>query len=152
MEAAAWKKVEEAVERGKDWAREEIGKNTPESRAKNPNPESPNQAFKDGFSVKSGAAVGSDLRVFLSGLNLVGKVEVEAVLDVPSVHGSLREAVKAMHSRVRIEFNSGVRGGKERNRKAWSVVLMPLAMALRDLGASSLGRAKLNLCESSFVY
>ncbi|GAB2216080.1 hypothetical protein Droror1_Dr00023847, partial [Drosera rotundifolia] len=99
----------------------------------------------DGFSVKSEAAVGGDLRVLLNGSKLVGKVEVGAVLDVPSVHGSLREAVKAVHSRARVEFNSGVRGGKEGNRKAWSIVLMPLAMALRDLGESSLGRAKLNL-------
>ncbi|KAL9274698.1 Histidine--tRNA ligase, cytoplasmic-like protein [Drosera capensis] len=99
----------------------------------------------DGFSVKSEAAVGGDLRVLLNGSKLVGKVEVGAVSDVPSVHGSLREAVKAVHSRARVEFNSGVRGGKEGNRKAWLIVLMPLAMALRDLGESSLHRAKLNV-------
>ncbi|GAB2252182.1 hypothetical protein Droror1_Dr00005029 [Drosera rotundifolia] len=99
----------------------------------------------DGFSVKSEAAVGRDLRVLLNGSKLVGKVEVGAVLDVPSVHGSLREAVKTMHSKARVEFNSGVRGGKEGNWQAWSIVLMPLAMTLRYLGESSLGRGKLNL-------
>ncbi|GAB4861185.1 hypothetical protein Ancab_036342 [Ancistrocladus abbreviatus] len=97
----------------------------------------------DGFSVKDVAAVAGDLKVLLNGSKLVGKVEIDVVSDIPNVHGSLREAVRVVHSRVRVELNSGAKCGKDGNKKAWIVTLMPLATALRYLGECSLSRAEL---------
>ncbi|GAB4845076.1 hypothetical protein Ancab_038482 [Ancistrocladus abbreviatus] len=99
----------------------------------------------DGFSMKDEAAVAGDLKVLLNGSKLVGKIEIGVVSDIPKVHGSLREAVRMVHSKVRVELNSGVKGGKGGNRKAWMIALMTLAAALRYLGESSLSRAELNI-------
>ncbi|GAB2282058.1 hypothetical protein Dimus_016615 [Dionaea muscipula] len=99
----------------------------------------------DGFSLKDEAAVASDLKVFLNGSKLVGKVEVGEVLDIPSIHSCLRKAVRIVHLRARVEFNSGVKGGNAGNCKAWLQELMLLSTALKDLGESSLSRVRLDL-------
>ena len=48
----------------------------------------------DGLSVKDEVGVASDLKVLLNGSKLVGKVEVDAVSEIPNIHGSLREVVR----------------------------------------------------------
>ncbi|GMH17356.1 hypothetical protein Nepgr_019197 [Nepenthes gracilis] len=99
----------------------------------------------DGFCVKDEAAVANDLKVLLNGSKLVGKAEFDIVSDIPKIHGCLREAVRTVHSRSRVELNSGMKGGKGGNKKAWAVALMPLATTLRYLGESSLSRAELDI-------
>ncbi|XP_065630999.1 histidine--tRNA ligase, cytoplasmic [Quercus suber] len=60
----------------------------------------------DGFSAKEEVGVASDMKVLLNGSKLVGKVEIDSVSKIAKVHGSLREIVKLVHSKTRIELNS----------------------------------------------
>ncbi|KAF5479376.1 hypothetical protein F2P56_000207 [Juglans regia] len=94
----------------------------------------------DGFSSKEEVGVASDMKVLLNGSKLVGKVERVWFSKIPKVHGSWREIVKLVHSKVRIELNSGM---KLANAECSAVrsVLLPLY----DLGKCSLSRAKSNL-------
>ncbi|XP_022639929.1 histidine--tRNA ligase, cytoplasmic isoform X1 [Vigna radiata var. radiata] len=98
----------------------------------------------DGHNSKEEVGVAADLRVLLNGSKSVGKEKVRSVARVPKVHGSVREHAKAVHSRMRVELNSGVKSaiGSE---EAVCTVLLPLAAALRELGECSLARAKSNL-------
>ncbi|XP_047151304.1 histidine--tRNA ligase, cytoplasmic isoform X2 [Vigna umbellata] len=98
----------------------------------------------DGHNSKEEVGVAADLRVLLNGSKSVGKEKVRSVARVPKVHGSVREHAKSVHSRMRVELNSGVKSaiGSE---EAVCTVLLPLAAALRELGECSLGRAKSNL-------
>ncbi|XP_057972949.1 histidine--tRNA ligase, cytoplasmic [Malania oleifera] len=104
----------------------------------------------DGNVAKDENGVASDMKVLLNGSKLVGKVECGAVSEIPKIHGSLREAVRLVHSRTRVELNSGVKCGKGAFGtggigKAWATVLSPMAAVLRYLGESCLSRAKLNV-------
>ncbi|KAK9270715.1 hypothetical protein L1049_026298 [Liquidambar formosana] len=99
----------------------------------------------DGCAVKDEIGVASDLIVLLNGSNSTGKVECDLVLEIPKIHGSLREVVKLVHSRMRVELNSSAKIGKAGSGKAVSMAVSPLAAALRYLGESSLARAKMNL-------
>ncbi|KAL6315297.1 hypothetical protein AAG906_000387 [Vitis piasezkii] len=100
----------------------------------------------DGFSVKDEVGVASDLKVLLNGSKLVGKVEVDAVSEIPKIHGSLREVVRMVHLRTRVELNSGGKVDKAVGAgKAVATVVSPLAASLRYLGESSLSRANMNL-------
>lgn len=100
----------------------------------------------DGFSVKDEVGVASDLKVLLNGSKLVGKVEVDAVSEIPKIHGSLREVVRMVHLRTRVELNSGGKVDKAGGAgKAVATVVSPLAASLRYLGESSLSRANMNL-------
>ena len=100
----------------------------------------------DGLSVKDEVGVASDLKVLLNGSKLVGKVEVDAVSEIPKIHGSLREVVRMVHLRTRVELNSGGKVEKSGGaRKALATMLSPLAVSLRYLGESSFSRAKMNL-------
>ncbi|KAG6719500.1 hypothetical protein I3842_03G009000 [Carya illinoinensis] len=94
----------------------------------------------DGFSSKEEVGVASDMKILLNGSKLVGKVERVWFSKIPKVHGSWREIVKLVHSKVRIELNSGM---KLANAECSAVrsVLLPLY----DLGKCSLSRAKSNL-------
>ena len=83
----------------------------------------------DGLSVKDEVGVASDLKVLLNGSKLVGKVEVDAVSEIPKIHGSLREVVRMVLLRTRVELNSG--GKVEKS------MLSPLAVSLRYLDESS---------------
>lgn len=100
----------------------------------------------DGFSVKDEVGVASDLKVLLNGSKLVGKVEVDAVSEIPKIHGSLREVVRMVHLRTRVELNSGGKVDKAGGAgKTVATVVSPLAASLRYLGESSLSRANMNL-------
>ncbi|RVW82931.1 Histidine--tRNA ligase, cytoplasmic [Vitis vinifera] len=84
--------------------------------------------------------------VLLNGSKLVGKVEVDAVSEIPKIHGSLREVVRMVHLRTRVELNSGGKVDKAVGAgKAVATVVSPLAASLRYLGESSLSRANMNL-------
>ncbi|QCD85358.1 histidyl-tRNA synthetase [Vigna unguiculata] len=98
----------------------------------------------DGHNSKEEVGVAADVRVLLNGSKSVGKEKVRSVARVPKVHGSVREHAKAVHSRMRVELNSGVKSaiGSE---EAVCTVLLPLAAALRELGECSLARVKSNL-------
>ena len=95
----------------------------------------------DGFSAKEEVGVASDMKVLLNGSKLVGKVEIDSVSKIAKVHGSLREIVKLLHSKTRIELNSKDLGSGSDVR----TVLYPLAAAINELGECSLSRVKANL-------
>ncbi|PRQ22521.1 putative histidine--tRNA ligase [Rosa chinensis] len=101
----------------------------------------------DGYAAKEVIGVASDLKVLLNGSKLVGKVETEAVSEIPKIHASLRVQVKLVHAKTREELNSGAKVGKGGSRSARSerTALLALAAALFDLGDYSLRRAKLDL-------
>ncbi|XP_074280162.1 histidine--tRNA ligase, cytoplasmic-like [Silene latifolia] len=101
----------------------------------------------DGKCLKDEAGVAGDLKVLLNGSKLTGKVEIEAVSSIPEVYGSLREVARAVHSRVRVGLNSGVKIGSGTTGflKAWGAVLSCLAGALRNLGEVSLVRMGMNI-------
>uniref|UniRef100_I1KQ70 Histidine--tRNA ligase, cytoplasmic n=1 Tax=Glycine max TaxID=3847 RepID=I1KQ70_SOYBN len=64
----------------------------------------------DGHTSKDEVAVAANIRVLLNGSKSVGKEKIRSVARVPKVHGSVREQAKALHSRMRVELNSGVKG------------------------------------------
>ncbi|KAK7251641.1 hypothetical protein RIF29_35014 [Crotalaria pallida] len=97
----------------------------------------------DGHTSKEEVGVAADLRVLLNGSKLVGKEKIEAVSKVPKVHGTIREQVKSLHSKMRVELNSNA--SCDGTVEAVSTVLLPLAAALRKLGECSYSRAKKNL-------
>ncbi|XP_059645400.1 histidine--tRNA ligase, cytoplasmic [Cornus florida] len=103
----------------------------------------------DGFSAKDEISVASDLKILLNGSKLAGKLESDAVSEIPEVHGSLRKIARLVHSTTRVELNSAaVKGGGSKSGgtgKSLATDLLPLAAALRKLGENSLCRAKLNV-------
>ncbi|KAJ3681679.1 hypothetical protein LUZ60_014252 [Juncus effusus] len=103
----------------------------------------------DGFSPKDETDVASDLKMLLSGSKLAGKNDSGVFSEIPSVHGSLREAVKFLHGKIRVELNSSVKvkksnggfiNGKE---KALIASVSPLAFSLKQMAEISLERSKL---------
>ncbi|KAG5041712.1 hypothetical protein JHK85_014188 [Glycine max] len=98
----------------------------------------------DGHASKAEVAVAADMRVLLNGSKSVGKENIRSVARVPKVHGSVREQAKAVHSRMRVELNSGVKGVVVGSEEAVCTVLLPLAAALKELGECSFARAKSN--------
>ncbi|KAJ6696931.1 hypothetical protein OIU85_003305 [Salix viminalis] len=99
----------------------------------------------DGFVDKEAATVASDMKVLLVGYDSNKRGESEAVSEIPKVNGRLREVVKALHTMVRVELNSGVKGSSGGSRKAVGTTVSGLAIALLFLGKSSLCRVKMNL-------
>lgn len=104
----------------------------------------------DGHTAKDEIGVAGDMKVLLNGSKLVGKVESEVVSKIPKIHGCLREQSKLVHSKTRVELNSGVKVGKGGHGSAGAAgmvrtALLPLAAALWDLGTCSFSRTKLNL-------
>ncbi|XP_044510864.1 histidine--tRNA ligase, cytoplasmic-like [Mangifera indica] len=99
----------------------------------------------DGFTAKEEIAIAGDLKVLLNGSKLVGKVKSEEVLEIPKINGKLREVVKLVHSSTRIELNSGVRVGIGGTGKALGANVMALVSAVKNVGESSLFRAKMSL-------
>ncbi|XP_015957226.1 histidine--tRNA ligase, cytoplasmic [Arachis duranensis] len=104
----------------------------------------------DGHTSKEEVGVASDMRVLLNGSKLVGKEKIGAVAKVPKIHGTLREQVKSVHSKMRVELNSGfklaeIQAASDGTEQAVSTVLLSLAAALRELGECSFLRAKNNL-------
>ncbi|KAL2455104.1 Class II aaRS and biotin synthetases superfamily protein [Forsythia ovata] len=105
----------------------------------------------DGSSAKDDVAVASDLKVFLNGSKLVNssKNPVDpAVTKIPSAHGSFRESLRWLHSRSRVQLNSGSRASTSGTANAMSPVLLSLAGALWNLGDLSFQRAKLVVGDS----
>ncbi|KAH7568369.1 hypothetical protein JRO89_XS07G0282500 [Xanthoceras sorbifolium] len=98
----------------------------------------------DGFSAKDEIGVAGDLKVLLNGSKLVGKTKNEDVLEIPKINGKLREVVKSVHSSTRIELNSSVKAGISGTAKALGTNVVALAAAIKNLGESSLCRAKTN--------
>ncbi|XP_077212718.1 histidine--tRNA ligase, cytoplasmic-like isoform X2 [Tasmannia lanceolata] len=105
----------------------------------------------EGFSVKDETDVASDMKDLLFGSKFVGCVNSYAFSDIPTIHGSLRGAARAVHSRMRVELNSIVKGRKMGcgsslgKGKALVGTVLPLAMSLQSVGECSLVRAKLTL-------
>ena len=101
----------------------------------------------DGYAAKEVIGVANDLKVLLNGSKLVGKVETEAVSEIPKIHARLRVQVKSVHATTREELNSGAKVGKGGSRSVRSerTALLALGAALFDLGDYSLRRAKLDL-------
>ncbi|KAK2658683.1 hypothetical protein Ddye_005216 [Dipteronia dyeriana] len=96
----------------------------------------------DGFTAKEEIGVAGDLKVLLNGSKLVGKTKNEGVLEIPKINGKLREVVKSVHSSTRIELNSSLKAGISGTAKALGTNVVALATAIKNLGESSLHRAK----------
>lgn len=105
----------------------------------------------DGFSVKDETDVAGDLKMLLFGSKLVGKVPSRYSTEIPTVNGSVREAVRLLHLRSRVELNSVIKtrktpimvsSGKD---NALARLVVHLGLAVSYAGESCLGRIKLNL-------
>ncbi|XP_022993046.1 histidine--tRNA ligase, cytoplasmic-like [Cucurbita maxima] len=105
----------------------------------------------DGFASKEEVGIANDMKVFLNGSKLVGKIESGAISKIPKTHGCLREQAKLVHSKMRVELNSSVKIGKgggslsSGTEDAVRTVLLSFAAMLWDLGKCSLDRVKLIL-------
>ncbi|OAY71759.1 Histidine--tRNA ligase, cytoplasmic [Ananas comosus] len=104
----------------------------------------------DGFSIKDETDVAGDMKVMLFGSKLVGQNYADSFAEIPTVHGSFREAVRTLHGRTRVELNSSIKVRKKSTglsnqgkEKALVASALPLAMAIRSMSEISLGRAKL---------
>ncbi|XP_039132064.1 histidine--tRNA ligase, cytoplasmic-like isoform X2 [Dioscorea cayenensis subsp. rotundata] len=103
----------------------------------------------DGFSMKDETDVAADMKVFLFGSKLAGKVDSAPFSDIPAVHGSFREAIRLLHGRTRIELNASIKGKKvlvsgiNGKEKAFVASVLPLAMAIQSMSEASYGRAEL---------
>ncbi|OMO78015.1 Anticodon-binding protein [Corchorus capsularis] len=97
----------------------------------------------DGSVAKDDVGVASDVKVLLNGSKLVttsnkgdDRVDLNSFSKIPVVNGNVREAVKSLHSVIRVAANSEEKlGGK----------VLQLGFELGNLGESSLGRVRLNL-------
>ncbi|KAM0932786.1 putative histidine--tRNA ligase [Dioscorea sansibarensis] len=103
----------------------------------------------DGFSIKDETDVAADMKVFLSGSKLVGKVDSGPFSEIAAVHGSFREAIRLLHGRTRVELNASIKGKKvmgsriNGKEKAFVASVLPLAMAIQSMSEASYGRAEL---------
>ncbi|KAJ7942692.1 Histidine--tRNA ligase [Quillaja saponaria] len=100
----------------------------------------------DGHVAKEEVGVASDMKVLLNGSKLVGKVDSDSTCKILKIHGSLREQVKLVHSKSRVELNTGLSGSSE-TEYAVQTVLLSLAATLWKLGKISLFRVK-NILDS----
>ncbi|KAK8660270.1 hypothetical protein V6N13_051202 [Hibiscus sabdariffa] len=97
----------------------------------------------DGSVAKDDIGVSSDIKILLNGSKLAvssnkgdDKFNTNSFSMIPVVYGNVREAVKSLHSVIRVVSNSGEKfGGK----------VLHLCFELRNLGESSLERVRLNL-------
>ncbi|KAH6801917.1 Class II aaRS and biotin synthetases superfamily protein [Perilla frutescens var. frutescens] len=97
----------------------------------------------DGSSAKDAVAVAADFKVFFNGSKLVNsgkKLSQYTVAEIPSVHGDFREVSRSLHSRTRVQLNSGFRVG---SAKVMSNALFSLALSLSNLGDNSARRTEL---------
>ncbi|KAH6781630.1 Class II aaRS and biotin synthetases superfamily protein [Perilla frutescens var. frutescens] len=103
----------------------------------------------DGLSPKDAVAVAANFRVFFNGSKLVnsGKKQFSdsSVAEIPLVHGSFWEFSRLLHSKTRVELNSGFRAG---SAKAMSTALLSLALSLSNLGDNSVRRTGLLVSSS----
>ncbi|TYI16623.1 hypothetical protein ES332_A08G267300v1 [Gossypium tomentosum] len=97
----------------------------------------------DGSVSKEDIGVSSDIKVLLNSSKLAvssnkgdDKVNTDSFSKIPVVYGNVREAVKSLHSVIRVVSNSGEKlGGK----------VLHLCFELRNLGEDSLERVRSNL-------
>ncbi|GKV40156.1 hypothetical protein SLEP1_g47823 [Rubroshorea leprosula] len=96
----------------------------------------------DGSLAKEDVGVASDIKTMVNGSKLVvyakgsKKPELESITKIPVIIGNFREAVKNLHSVIRVVLNAGKKvGGKA----------LLLGFELRKLGESSWDRARSNL-------
>lgn len=102
----------------------------------------------DGSSAKDAVAVASDFKVFFNGSKLVNsgrKLSDSSVAEIPSVHGDFREISRSLHSKARVQLNSGFRAG---SAKVMSTALLSLAISLLNLGVNSVRRTELLVSSS----
>ncbi|TVU12068.1 hypothetical protein EJB05_45693 [Eragrostis curvula] len=115
-------------------------------------------ASGDGLSAKDEADVAADIKMLVFGSKLVGSAggaSSTSFAKVPTVNGIFREAVRALHARVRIELNAPVKLGKrdagetgEGKEEALVVLATQLARALQAICKLSIARINL-LAEKS---
>jgi histidyl-tRNA synthetase len=117
-------------------------------------------ASGDGLSAKDEADVAADIKMLVFGSKLVGSAggahATATFAKVPTVNGIFREAVRALHSRVRIELNAPVKLGKRDavetgagKEEALVVLATQLARAVLALCKLSVARAR--LCAESIA-
>ncbi|KAJ0970850.1 hypothetical protein J5N97_018809 [Dioscorea zingiberensis] len=105
----------------------------------------------DGFSIKDETDVAADMKVFLFGSKLVGKVDSGPFAEIPTVHGSFRKAVSSLHGQTRVELNASIKVKKDiryrisEKEKAFVGLVLPLAMTIQTMSEASLGRSELVL-------
>ncbi|KAL8550557.1 hypothetical protein ACS0TY_009110 [Phlomoides rotata] len=105
----------------------------------------------DGSTAKDAVAVAADFKVFFNGSKFVnsGKKLVDSsVAEIPSLHGNFREISRLLHSKTRVQLNSGFRAG---SAKDMSTALSSLALSLSNLGDSSFRRTELVVANSISV-
>ncbi|CAN6340645.1 unnamed protein product [Urochloa humidicola] len=119
-------------------------------------------ASGDGLSSKDETDVAADIKMLVFGSKLVGSAggapapAAATFTKVPTVNGIFREAVRALHARVRIELNAPVKLGKrdaretgEGKEEALVVLATQLARAVQALCKLSVARAR--LCAESIA-
>ncbi|KAL1539316.1 histidine--tRNA ligase [Salvia divinorum] len=102
----------------------------------------------DGSTAKDAVAVAADFKVFFNGSKLVNsgkKLSDDSVADIPSLHGDFRDVSRSLHSRARVQLNSGFGAGSS---KVLSMALGNLASSLSYLGINSIRRTDLLLSSS----
>ncbi|XP_047980730.1 histidine--tRNA ligase, cytoplasmic-like [Salvia hispanica] len=102
----------------------------------------------DGSTAKDAVAVAADFKVFFNGSKLVNsekKLSHSSMAEIPSLHGDFRDVSRSLHSRTRVQLNSGFGAG---SAKVLSMSLGNLASSLLYLGINSTLRTELLLSGS----
>ncbi|KAG9456188.1 hypothetical protein H6P81_000696 [Aristolochia fimbriata] len=95
----------------------------------------------DGFSRKDQTDVASDMRDLLFGSKFVGQNAIDAVNEIPELHGDFRSAVRSVHARAREVLNSKVIG----KGKSLMGIVSHITWAMSTVGEISLQRAKITV-------
>ncbi|CAN6449854.1 unnamed protein product [Victoria cruziana] len=98
----------------------------------------------DGLVSSEVTDAAADIKRFVFESNLLGTLKETPFASIPYMHGSLRGALKALRSKVRVETNSTERkfSGYMFSEEALVNSVLPLVNLLRNLGGNSLARAK----------
>ncbi|XP_042010738.1 histidine--tRNA ligase, cytoplasmic-like [Salvia splendens] len=102
----------------------------------------------DGSTTKDAVAVAADFKVFFNGSKLVNsekKLSHSSMAEIPLLHGDFRDVSRSLHSKTRVQLNSGFGAGSV---KVLSMSLGNLASALSYLGINSILRTELLLSGS----
>ncbi|KAH7661098.1 Histidine-tRNA ligase/ATP phosphoribosyltransferase regulatory subunit protein [Dioscorea alata] len=102
-----------------------------------------------GLTIKDESDVAASMKAFLYGSKLAGKLDSEPFAEIPEVHGTLREAVRVLHGRTRVELNTSVKSKKvvgsgiHGKESAFAASALRLAIAIQYMSEASYGRAEL---------